>query len=451
MDSNEAHCEESRIAPTVPHRVVILGGGFAGLEAAKELSRQPVEIVLVDKRNFHLFQPLLYQVATGGLSPADITMPLRAILARKRNVTVLMDEALDLEPDERVVLLEHLRLRYDTLIVATGTRHHYFGRPEWEARAPGLKTIEDALSIRSRILRSFEQAEMASSSSERQRLLTFIVIGGGPTGVELAGAIAELARYTLQDEFRGFDPADARILLIEGRDRILPPYDPRLSVAAQRALEALGVELLLDATVSGIDPHSVTLKRAGDEWREPAGTILWAAGVEPSPLAKVLHEKANTELDSVGRVKVSPNCSLTDYPEILVLGDLAHLVDSKTGEPLPGVAPVAMQQGHYAARLIHDRLRQRHSTPPFRYRMRGQLAVIGRARAVAQIGGARVSGYLAWLLWLFVHIMYLVGFENRMLVGIQWAYSYFNRGRAARLITEARPESSSGTETGRTL
>lgn len=413
--------------------MVVLGGGFAGLEAAKALARLPVETTLVDRRNHHLFQPLLYQVATGALSPADISMPLRKVLARQRNVRVVLGDARDIDPERRVVEIEEGELPYDTLLVATGARHHYFGHPEWERFAPGLKTIEDATTIRSRILSAFEQAELADDETERKRLLTFLVVGAGATGVELAGAIGELASHTLEGEFRRFDPARVEVLLVEGQDRVLPPYPPELSARAAAALRRLGVTVLTGTTVLEVAADVVTLER-GDERRQvPVGTALWAAGVEASPLARVLAARAGAELDRAGRVRVAPDCTVPGHPEILVLGDLAHCT-GPDGAPLPGVSPVAMQQGRYAARLVGDRLAGR-PTPPFRYRDRGSLAVIGRAAAVADLGKARFSGYFAWLLWLFVHIMYLVGFANRVLVLFQWAYSYLTRGRGARLIT----------------
>jgi NADH dehydrogenase len=427
-------------ARTTPHRVVILGGGFAGLEAAKRLSRRrrsspPVEVVLVDRRNYHLFQPLLYQVATGGLSPGDVTMPLRAILARRPRVSVLLGEAVDLDPVRRRVVLADGEVAYDTLMVATGTRHHYFGHPEWEDRAPGLKTIEDATTMRSRILSAFERAERTDDATQRERLLTFVVVGGGPTGVELAGAVAELAKGTMSGEFRRFRADEVRILLVEGRDRLLPPFDPHLSARAARSLSALGVEIETEAMVAALDDDGVTLVRGDQARRVSAATVLWAAGVAPSKLARVLERRAGAPLDRGGRVEVTPWLTLPDQPAIFVLGDLAHVRDPRTGVPLPGTAPVAMQQGRYAAEVVLHRLRHRGEPPAFRFRDRGQLAVIGRAAAVAELGRARFSGYPAWLLWLFVHITYLVGFENRVLVLFRWAYNYLTRGRGSRLIT----------------
>jgi len=419
------------------HRVVIVGGGFAGLNAARSLRRTAIDLTLVDRRNFHLFQPLLYQVATGGLSPADISAPLREVLKRHGNATVLLDEAVDLDPTaRRLVLVQSGALPYDTLIVATGVRHHYFGNPQWEARAPGLKSVEDATAVRGRILQAFEDAELAVSDEERRRLLTFVVVGAGPTGVELAGAIGELARHTLRSDFRRYDPARSRILLVEGVDRVLPPYPERLSRAARRDLERLGVEVLTGTLVAEMGPDGVTLERGGERWRQAAGTVLWAAGVQAAPFAETLARRTAAEADRSGRIVVDGDCSIPGHPEILVLGDMARL-DDERGQPLPGVAPVAMQQGRYAARRVRDRLAGRE-TPPFRYRDKGSLAVIGRAAAVADLGRWKLSGPVAWLLWLFVHIMYLVGFANRVLVLVQWAQSYITRGRGARLITDPR-------------
>jgi len=415
------------------HRVVIVGGGFAGLAAAKGLRGSDLQVTLVDRRNFHLFQPLLYQVATGALSPGDITMSLRSILKAHGNTTVLMAEVRDLDVSRRRIVLDCGELEYDTLVVAAGVRHHYFGHPEWEERAPGLKTIEDATTIRGRILQAFEDAERADDEEERRRLLTFVVVGGGPTGVELAGAIGELARQTLKRDFRRFDPATARILLVEGTARVLSPYPAELSTAAERSLARLGVEVLRETLVVGVGPRDVTLKQAERSWSVASGTVLWAAGVQPSRLAERIAGATGTEPGPGGRVAVAPDCSVPGHPEILVLGDMSYLED-RVGTPLPGVAPVAMQQGRYAARLIRNRLAGR-PTFPFRYLNRGSLAVIGRAAAVAHLGRLKFSGHLAWLFWLFAHIMYLVGFANRLLVMFQWAYGYFTRGRGARLIT----------------
>jgi NADH dehydrogenase len=415
------------------HRVVIIGGGFGGLYAAQALKRVPVQVTLVDRRNFHLFQPLLYQVATGGLSPADICAPLRSVVRRQQRTAVVMAEVTDIDPRDRRVLLRDGELGFDTLVVAAGACHHYFGNDHWAEWAPGLKTVEDATRMRSRILRAFESAERARDPAQREALMTFLIVGGGPTGVELAGAIGELARHTLRKDFRHVRTPDAKILLVEGFERILPGYPPRLSAAAKRSLERLGVRVETRTLVSDIEGDRTTLKTGDTSRSVRAATVLWAAGVQTSPLARVLAERAGAELDRAGRVHVACDCSLPGHPEILVIGDMCRF-PHQDGAPLPGVAPVAMQQGSYVARLIHDRL-QGHATPPFRYRNRGNLAVIGRASAVADLGWVRFTGYPAWLLWLFVHIMYLVEFGNRLVVFVHWAYSYFTRKRGARLIT----------------
>ncbi|MFQ5524638.1 MAG: NAD(P)/FAD-dependent oxidoreductase [Thermoanaerobaculia bacterium] len=418
------------------HRVVIVGGGFAGLAAAKGLKRAPVEVTLVDRRNYHLFQPLLYQVATGGLSPADISAPIRAILHRQGNVTVVMERVVDIDVGDRRVSFESGDLPYDTLVIATGVRHHYFGRPEWEELAPGLKTVDDATEIRGRILKAFEDAERSRNQAEREALLTFVVVGGGATGVELVGAIAELARHTLKRDFRNIDSASARIILIEGADRVLPPYRRALSAAAEKSLARLGVEVRSQTLLEDVGDGYVTLRSKAGTSELAARTVLWAAGVKASSLAGRLAERTGAELDRCGRLIVEPDCTLSGHPELLAIGDICHFT-GPDGEALPGVAPVAMQQGRFAARLIGRRLSGR-PTPEFRYRDRGSLAVIGRAAAVADVGFLRFTGFFAWLLWLSIHIMYLVGFENRVLVLVQWAYSYFTHGRTARLITGGR-------------
>ena len=415
------------------HRVVILGGGFGGLYAARTLKRAPVQVTLVDRRNFHLFQPLLYQVATGGLSPANIATPLRNILKRQRNARVLLGEATGLDPLGRRVILSDGDLSYDTLVVALGSSHHYFGKDGWSRLAPGLKTIEDAIEIRRRILIAFERAERASDQGRIRSLLTFVVVGGGPTGVELAGALAEIARDTLSHEFRSIDPSHARILLVEGSPRVLSAYPPDLSEKAVRSLRRLGVEVRTGGVVTDIQPDAIVMRSGEQTERIPAATVLWGAGVQASPFSKVLAETAGTTLDRAGRVDVEPDLSLPGHPEILVIGDqarFAHELDS----PLPGVAQVAMQQGAYAARLIRNRLRGR-TTPPFRYRDYGTMATIGRHAAVADICGVRFAGYVAWLAWLCIHLVQLVQFENRLLVFAQWAWNYFTFNRAARLIT----------------
>lgn len=416
------------------HRVVIVGGGFAGLYAAQSLRRAPVKVTLIDRRNFHLFQPLLYQVATGGLSPADIASPLRSVLRRQRNVEVLQGEVSGFDPANRRVWLGDASVAYDTLILATGASHHYFGHRDWEPLAPGLKSIEDATEIRRRVFEAFERAERESDAARQQAWTTFAVVGGGPTGVELAGAIGELAHHTLPRDFRHIDTRQTRVYLLEGAERILPTYDERLSRAAAQSLARLGVTVRTGAVVTDIQPDGVTVRAGQQSETIAARTVVWAAGVQASPLGTALARETGAELDRQGRVVVGPDLSVPGYPDILVLGDLAHARQSD-GRTLPGVAPVAMQQGAYAARLISRRLHGQR-TPPFRYRDRGSMAVIGRSAAVAQMGRLRLHGLPAWLAWLFVHLIYLVEFENRMLVLLQWGWNYFTRNRSARLITE---------------
>lgn len=419
------------------HRVVIVGGGFGGLYAAQALRGAPVRVTLIDRRNFHLFQPLLYQVATGGLSPANIASPLRAVLRRHSNTEVLLGEVVDVNVSARLVQLSDESIPYDTLVVATGSTHHYFGHPEWEPLAPGLKTVEDATQIRRRILLAFETAEREPEPPERVPWLTMVVVGGGPTGVELAGALAELARHTLRNNFRTIDPARARILLIEGLDRVLPTYPRGLSAKAARALARLGVEVRTGTVVTEIRPEAVTLRTGDRTERILARTVLWAAGVQASPLGRILARDTGAALDRAGRIAVNPDLSLPGRPEVLVIGDLARVTQAE-GQPLPGVAPVAIQGGRYVADLIRARLRGQ-TPPPFRYHDRGSMATIGRASAVADLGWVRFNGLLAWLAWLFIHILFLIEFENRLLVMIQWATNYFTRNRSARLITGDSP------------
>ncbi len=420
---------------SVAHRVVIIGGGFAGLNAARELAnRRGVEVALVDRANHHLFQPLLYQVATGGLSPADIAAPLRGILHEARNVRVLLGDVRDFDVEKQRVLLADGELEYDTLIVASGSRTFYFGRDDWEAHAPGLKDLGDATRIRSKVLSAFERAERESEIAKRRALTTFAIVGGGPTGVELAGALAELARDTLANDFRSIDPREARVILIEGGERLLASYPPILSERAVRSLERLAVEIWLRAKVTEIDGGRVRVTRDGAPLELAAETVLWAAGVRASELGQKLAERAAATLDKQGRVHVGADFALANHPEILVVGDLAHF-ENASGIALPGIAPIAMQQGTHVGKLVLARLRGA-KLAPFRYRDKGNMAVIGRSAAVAEIHGRTFSGYLAWLLWLFVHLMYLVGFANRVLVFFQWAWNYATHNRTARLITE---------------
>jgi NADH dehydrogenase len=418
-------------------RVVIVGGGFGGLYAARSLGKAPVSLTVVDRRNFHLFQPLLYQVATGALSPGEIASPLRYVLGRQRNTEVLLGEAVDFEVDRRHVVLRDGEVAYDDLIVATGATHHYFGHDEWAQTAPGLKTIEDATEIRRRILFAFEEAERERDPAKRHAWLTFVIVGAGPTGVELAGALGEIANDTLRHDFRHINPAEARIVLLEGADRVLPPFPPDLSAKAERQLIELCVRPRTGARVTGIDADEVTVEVHGQVEHIPTHTVLWAAGVRASSLGKKLAERTGAQVDQAGRVVVEPDLTIPGHPEIHVIGDLAAFTD-QAGKPLPGVAPVAMQQGRYVARLIVKRLRG-ETAGPFRYFDKGTLATIGRNKAVAQFGRLHVSGFPAWFLWVFVHLMYLVEFENRLLVLVEWVCNYITRNRGARLITSGRP------------
>ncbi len=406
-------------------RIVIIGAGFGGLTAARAVARYPVQVTLIDRKNHHTFQPLLYQVATAGISPGEIAAPIRWIVRNYRNIEVLLDEVQAVDLEHRTVQLRATRVAYDYLIVATGASHAYFGHDEWEPFAPGLKTIEDALEIRRRVLLAFELAERQAASGEGPAQLNFVVVGGGPTGVELAGTLAEISRQVLQNEFRTIDPARTRILLFEGGPRVLPVYPEDLSRSAEEQLRKLGVEVHTSAMVTKIEPGIVHL----GETLIPAAVILWAAGVSASPLGKRL----GAPTDRAGRVLVSPDLSLPGHPEVFVIGDLASLKDTK-GKLVPGVAPAAMQEGRSAARNIGRDL-EHESRQDFHYFDKGSLATIGRAAGVAQFGKLHISGFIAWLAWLFVHIFFLIGFRNRLIVLIQWAWSYFTYERGARLIT----------------
>jgi len=414
-------------------KVVIIGGGFGGLYAAQSLRNADADVTLIDRRNFHLFQPLLYQVATGALSPGEIAAPLRNILNKQKNTRVLLGDVVDIDvTGHETILKDGTRVPYDTLIVATGSTHAYFGHPEWAKLAPGLKTIEDATEIRGRVLLAFERAEKEQDPAERRANLTFLVVGGGPTGVELAGALGEISRDTLKKDFRSINPADANIFLIEGADRVLPPYPPKLSKAAEKSLIGLGVQVRVGAMVTEVDESGVTVKIGGAEKRIATRTVLWAAGVRASSLGKLLADRTGAALDRAGRLMVEPDLSIAGHPEILIVGDLAHF--EQDGKMVPGVAPTAIQEGEYAAHLIARRLRN-EKAEPFHYWDKGSLATIGRNSAVAQIGPFQFSGYLAWLIWLFVHILYIVQFESRVLIVFKWAYDYFTHNRGARLIT----------------
>ena len=419
-------------SPSLPH-VLVLGGGFGGLWATRALRTAPVRITLVDRSNHHLFQPLLYQVATAGLSAPDIAAPLRHILRRQRNVTVRMAEAGAIDLDARAVqLADGERIAYDYLVVATGATHAYFGRDDWAAHAPGLKTLDDALAIRRRVLSAFEAAEAESDPARRAAWLNFVVVGGGPTGVELAGTLAEIARHTLPREFRRADPRSARVHLVEAGPRLLPSMPPVLSEKTRRQLQALGVDVHTDSPVTGIDAAGVALGGASGGGRLEARTVLWAAGVAASPLGRQL----GVTTDRAGRVPVAPDLSLPAHPEVFVLGDLAAV--AQDGKPVPGVAPAAKQMGAHAAAVIRDRLRGRPGRT-FRYRDYGNLATIGSMAAVVDLRGLRFSGILAWWFWLVAHVAFLIGFRNRVIVLVNWAWSYWTYQRHARIIVGREP------------
>ena len=410
-------------------RVVIVGAGFGGLTAARTLAKAPVQITVIDRKNFHTFQPLLYQVATAGLSPGEIAAPIRSILRSHKNVEVLMGEVVSIDLERRIVETSEASVLYDYLIVAAGATHSYFGHDDWEVFAPGLKTIEDALEIRRRVLLAFELAERQAASGEAESPLNFVVVGGGPTGVELAGTLAEISGHALAHEFRSIDPAKTHILLLEGGPRILPSYAEDLSRSAEDQLKQLGVEVRTSTMVTRVEAGAVDIGRT----RVPATVVLWAAGVAASPLGK----KLTNAVDRAGRVPVERDLTVPGHPDVFVIGDLAAAKDEQ-GKQLPGVAPVAIQQGKYVAKVIRDEVEavgRSNSRAPFHYWDKGSLATIGRAAAVAQFGKIHISGFIAWLSWLFVHILFLIGFRNRLLVFIQWAWSYVTYERGARLIT----------------
>jgi NADH dehydrogenase len=426
------------------HRVVVIGGGFGGLQAVAHLARAPVDVTLIDRRNFHLFQPLTYQVATGALSPEEICYPLRAIFKRRRNVRVLMGEVTQVDLKRRTLRMEPragqgeaISISYDTLIAAGGSRYSYFGHDEWQDLAGEVKSLESAVAVRGRILSAFEAAELEQDEERRRSWLTFVVVGAGPTGVEMAGQIGELAGDTLRRDFRAINRREGRVLLVEMADRVLTDFPPSLSARAARSLEHLGVTPLLRRTVVGIDEESVTIE-AADGGREqiPARTVIWAAGVTAAPLAGRVAEGIGAQVDRAGRVIVEADLTLPGHPEVFALGDMVR-VKGEDGrvQPLLGVAPVAMQQGRYAAKVVKARLRGGEHKP-FRYRDKGNLATIGRARAVADLHAIRLSGFPAWVAWLVVHLWYLIGFQNRILVLIRWSFSLFTRGRGGRLIEE---------------
>ena len=447
-DSTET-MERTRPAPApgpgerARHRVVVVGGGFAGLQAVRKLARAPVDVTLIDRRNFHLFQPLAYQVATGALSPAEIASPLRGVLRRQRNARVLLAEVSGFDLEHRRVLTTDLAtgeaeaVGYDTLIVAGGSEYSYFGHDEWEQVAPAPKGLEETLEIRRRLLSAFEAAESEHVAARRARWLTFVVVGAGPTGVEMAGQIAEMARRTLRRDFRAIDPREARILLIEASDRVLGTFPPRLSASAQRALEQLGVSVLVGRRVLEVDKTSVTVED-GEGAREtiPACVMVWAAGVHASGLARLLADASDGRVDRAGRLEVQPDLTVPGHPEVFAIGDMITI---RRGDaepaPLPGVAPAAMQQGRYAGRVVRRRLQGRESRP-FRYFDKGNLATIGKAKAVADLHhGVELTGFIAWLTWLFVHLFYLIGVQNRLVVFTRWTASFLTNGRSDRIIT----------------
>ncbi len=414
--------------------VVIIGGGFGGLYCAKNLANKNVDVTLIDKRNFHLFQPLLYQVATGGLSPGDISSPIRAIFNRAKNIKVLCGELENIKSNSKKVIVDGYEITYDTLVLATGVSHHYFGNDEWAKNACGLKTIEDALKIRMYIMRAFEKAEFEQNPQDREKWQKFVIIGGGPTGVELAGALGELANQTLKNDFRNIDPRNTKIFLIEGSPRILPTFPEDLSLKAQKSLTKLGVNVKTNSRVTQITKESVTIKIDDELYVINAKTIIWAAGVKASSVSNMLKESAEVELDKAGRVIVNQDLTIASDKDIFVLGDLAHF-ETKNGNFLPGVAPVAIQQGEYVAKAILKKIKGK-SRKEFKYLNKGNLAVIGRSAAIADFGFYKLSGWPAWLLWLFVHIGYLIEYDNKLKVMLEWAWNFFTRKKGARLITK---------------
>ncbi len=426
------------------HKIVIVGGGFAGLNAARALRKADADITVIDRANHHLFQPLLYQVATGGLSPANISAPIRGLLSKNRNTRVVLGEVTGIDATNHTLETSSGELEYDTLVLAAGSTHSYFGNDAWAENASGLKTLDDATAIRRKILLAFEAAEQAKTEEERTGLLTFAIIGGGPTGVELAGAIGELSRQTLKNDFRNFDPSKARVLLIEAGNRILATYSESLSPKAEKALRKIGVEVMTGTMVTDVSEDGINVERRDSPdspTQIPARTVLWAAGVQASPLGTMLVESLQQEnassvleLDRIGRVSVNPDFTMPGHPEIFVLGDLSSF--SHQGDaPLRGTADVAAAEGKYAGKVISRRLKGKSSTKPFKFRDLGKLAVIGRSSAVADLKFVRFGGYLAWQFWLFIHVLKLVGYQNRTTVLVQWASSYFTRNRSARLIT----------------
>jgi NADH dehydrogenase len=417
------------------HRVVILGGGFGGLNAAQKLKHVPVDVTLIDRRNFHLFQPLLYQVATGSLSPGEIAAPLRGVLSKQKNVQVLLGEAADIDPAaKRVILRDGGVYEYDSLIVATGSQTSYYGNDSWREWAPSLKSVEEATAIRHKILYAFERAERSTSDEDARAWLTFVIVGAGATGLELAGALAEIANETLKNDFRHINPREARIILMEGGPRVLAAYPEDLSAKAEKLVSRLGVEVSKGVMATCIDAGGVTYKSGAESKRLPAKTVLWAGGVTTNEFGRKLAERTKAETDRSGRIKVAPDLTVPGNPDIFIVGDLALSLD-KDGKPHPGVAQLAIQGGAYAAKAIRARLEGKKDIKPFHYFDKGDMAVIGRASAVANIFGFHLSGLFAWFTWLFVHLMYIVEFQSRVLVFVQWGFEYLTFSRGARLIT----------------
>jgi NADH dehydrogenase len=420
-------------------KVIIIGGGFGGLSAAQHLHSNLVDVTLIDRRNYHLFQPLLYQVATGSLSAGEVASPLRSVLSRQKSTRVWLGTVVDIDPDsKRVFLADGAIVPYDTLIVAAGSQTSYFGRNEWQEWAPGMKSVEEATAIRHKILYAFEVAERLSDPAQRRSWLTFVIVGAGPTGVELSGAIAEIARQTLKNDFRSIHPEEAQIILLDGAPRVLMPFPDDLAEKAGRTLAKLGVEVRCGAMVKNVDKEGLTIESGGRTDSIAAKTVVWAGGITASPLGKSLASHTKAETDKGGRIKVKPDLTIPGYPDIYVIGDLASAVDEK-GKPLPGVAQVAMQGGAYAAKAILRKVKNQSAPPPFRYFDKGTLAVIGRWAAVADVFGVHISGFLAWLVWAFVHVTYLVSFQSRILVFIQWAIQDLTFSRGARLVTGSAP------------
>ena len=435
------------------HRVLILGGGFAGLVAAQTMKHADAQITLIDKRNFHLFQPLLYQVATGSLSPGEIAAPLRSVLSNQKNAQVLLGEAVDIDPDAQKITLEDGGVfPYDTLIIATGSQTSYYGNDAWREEAPSLKTVEEATAIRHKLLFAFEKAERAATEEEARAWLTFVIVGAGATGLELAGALAEISQETLRHDFRNIRPQESQIFLLDGGTRVLSTYPEDLSASAEKLVSELGVQVIKDAMVNRISGDGVEYKQGGKEITLNARTVLWAGGVTTTAFGREVAKRTKAETDRSGKIKVLPDLTLPNYPNIFVTGDLALALDEQ-GKPLPGVAQVAIQEGHYAGKAILARLKGKKESKPFHYFNKGDMAVIGRAAAVANIFGLHISGVIAWMVWLFIHLMYIVQFQSRILVFIQWGFEYLTFSRGARLITGdgvEKPLSESASASGNT-